>query len=82
VSQHWHLGPIGVLPSHQGLGIGSRLMARFCTEVDACQAKAFLETDLDKNVRFYGKFGFKVVSESEIFDVKSRYMLRTSRVTE
>ncbi len=78
LSQHWHLGPIGVLPSHQGLGIGSILMERFCKEVDACLTKAYLETDLDKNVRFYEKFGFKVVSESEIFDVKNRYMLRSA----
>jgi ribosomal protein S18 acetylase RimI-like enzyme len=77
--QHWHLGPIGVLPTHQGLGIGSILMERFCNEVDACKAKAYLETDLDKNVRFYEKFGFKVVSESEIFGVKNRYMLRDSQ---
>ena len=74
--QHWHLGPIGVLPSHQGLGIGSMLLERFCKEVDACQAKAYLETDWDKNVRFYEKFGFRLVAESEIFDTKSRYMLR------
>jgi len=80
LGQHWHLGPIGVLPSHQGLGVGSLLMERFCKEVDACLAKAYLETDLDKNVRFYKKFGFNVVSESEIFDVKNRYMLRASRV--
>jgi len=79
LSQHWHLGPIGVLPSHQGSGIGSILMERFCMEVDACLAKAYLETDLDKNVRFYEKFGFKVVSESEIFNVKSRYMSRASK---
>ena len=79
VEQHWHLGPIGVLPTHQGLGIGSILMERFCKEVDACMAKAYLETDLEKNVRFYEKFGFKVVSESEIFGVKNRYMLRDSR---
>lgn len=76
VEQHWHLGPIGVLPTHQGLGVGSILLERFCKEVDACMAKAYLETDLDKNVRFYGKFGFKVVSESPIFGVKNRYMLR------
>lgn len=74
--QHWHLGPIGVLPSHQGQGIGSMLMERFCREVDACKAEAYLETDVVKNVRFYEKFGFKVVRESEIFDVKNRYMLR------
>jgi len=79
LEQHWHLGPIGVLPIHQGSGIGSILMERFCKEVDAGLAKAYLETDLEKNVRFYKKFGFKVVSESEIFDVKNRYMLRDSR---
>jgi ribosomal protein S18 acetylase RimI-like enzyme len=77
--QHWHLGPIGVLPDYQGLGIGTMLMERFCKEVDACRAEAYLETDVDKNVRFYEKFGFKVVSESEIFNVKNRYMLRASK---
>jgi ribosomal protein S18 acetylase RimI-like enzyme len=74
--QHWHLGPIGVLPSHQGSGVGSQLMQRFCEEVDACSARAYLETDLDKNVRFYEKFGFEVVATSEIFQVENRYMLR------
>ena len=77
--QHWHLGPIGVLSTYQGLGVGSLLMERFCKEVDACVAKAYLETDLEKNVRFYEKFGFKVVSESEIFGVKNRYMFRDSQ---
>ena len=76
VEQHWHLGPIGVLPTHQGLRIGSTLMERFCKEVDACRATAYLETDLDKNVRFYEKFGFKISSESEIFGVINRYMFR------
>jgi ribosomal protein S18 acetylase RimI-like enzyme len=76
--QHWHLGPIGILPTHQGLGIGSMLMARFCIEVDACKAEAYLETDVDKNVRFYEKFGFQIISESDIFGVKNRYMLRPS----
>jgi len=79
IDQHWHLGPIGVLPSHQGSGIGTTLMERFCIEVDACFAKAYLETEGGKNVRFYEKFGFEVVRESEIFDVKNRYMLRASK---
>jgi GNAT superfamily N-acetyltransferase len=81
IEQHWHLGPIGVLPGHQGSGIGTMLMERFCREVDACAAKAYLETDGDKNVRFYEKFGFEVVRESEIFDVKNRYMLRASKAS-
>jgi len=78
-NQHWHLGPIGVLPDYQGLGIGTMLMERFCKEVDACMAEAYLETDVDKNVHFYEKFGFKVVSESKIFNVKNRYMLKASK---
>ncbi len=79
VEQHWHLGPIGVMPTHQRLGIGSLLMDRFCKEVDACKAKAYLETDKDINVRFYEIYGFKVVSESEVFGVKNRYMVRDSQ---
>ena len=74
--QHWHLGPLGVLPSHRGLGIGTALMKVFCKEVDKCSATAFLETDFDENVRFYQKFGFEVVSTSNIFKIESRYMAR------
>jgi ribosomal protein S18 acetylase RimI-like enzyme len=76
LDQHWHLGPVGVLPSHQGKGIGTKLLRRFCQEVDACLSPAYLETDTDKNVRFYERFGFEVVKETEIFDVKNRYMWR------
>jgi ribosomal protein S18 acetylase RimI-like enzyme len=78
--QHWHLGPIGVLPSHRRLGIGSKLMERFCEEVDNCSANSYLETDLDENVRFYEKFGFKVVARSNIFEVENRYMSRTPQI--
>jgi predicted N-acetyltransferase YhbS len=76
LDQHWHLGPIGVLPSHQEKGIGTKLLSRFCQEVDACLSPAFLETDTNKNVRFYARFGFEVVKETEIFDVKNHYMWR------
>ena len=76
LDQHWHLGPVGVLPSHQGKGIGTKLLSRFCQEVDAFLSPAYLETDTDKNVRFYERFGFEVVKETEIFDVKNRYMWR------
>ena len=79
VEQHWHLGPIGVLPSHRGMGVGTELMQCFCKEVDNCSATAYLETDLDENVRFYEKFGFRVISRSDIFHVENRYMLRDSK---
>ena len=77
--QHWHLGPIGVLPSHRRLGVGSTLMERFCEEVDKCSSNAYLETDFDENVRFYRKFGFEVISTSDIFQVETRYMTRKSK---
>lgn len=77
--QHWHLGPIAVLPSHRKRGIGTSLMERFCSEVDACGSKAYLETDKDENVRFYEAFGFKITGRSMIFDAESTYMERPER---
>jgi hypothetical protein len=56
-------------------------MKRFCNEVDNCLAKAYLETDLDENVRFYKKFGFEIISKSTIFEVESKYMVRQSKKT-
>ena len=79
VEPHWHLGPIVVLPSRRGRGVGTKLMRRFCREVDECSASAYLETDLEKNVRFYEKFGFKVIAGSTMFDVENRYMVRASK---
>ena len=76
--QHWHLGPIGVLPNYQGKGIGSQLLSLFCKEVDACLAPAYLETDSEKNVRIYERFGFHVIAETDIFDVKNYFMWRDS----
>ena len=73
---HWHLGPVGVVPSHQGSGIGTALMRHFCHEVDARKAAAFLETDRSGNVRFYQSFGFQVVDEIDIFQVKNYFMRR------
>ena len=73
---HWHLGPIGVLPTHRRRGIGAMLMEVFCREVDRTGVMAYLETDLDDNVRFYRKFGFDVVETSDIFGVENRYMVR------
>jgi hypothetical protein len=46
------------------------------TEVDDCSAKGHLETDSDENVRFYEKFGFKVIFKSDIFQVENRYLVR------
>jgi len=77
VEPHWHLGPVGVVPSRQGSGVGTALMQRFCHEVDTRKAPAFLETDRSGNVRFYQGFGFQVVDEVDIFEVRNYFMRRS-----
>jgi ribosomal protein S18 acetylase RimI-like enzyme len=74
---HWHLGPVGVVPSLQGAGIGTMLMQRFCAVVDARESPAHLETDRLSSVRFYEKFGFRIIAEADIFDVRNRFMWRS-----
>jgi ribosomal protein S18 acetylase RimI-like enzyme len=56
--------------------VGTALMARFCHEVDARLAAAYLETDQSRSVRFYQRFGFQVVDEVDIFEVKNYFMWR------
>lgn len=73
---HWHFGPLGVLPVFQKQGVGSKLMQRVCAEVDELKAIAYLEMDRERNVGLYSKFGFEVVDESIILDVKNTYMQR------
>jgi ribosomal protein S18 acetylase RimI-like enzyme len=76
---HRHLGPVGVQPSYQGHGIGSKLMERFCVSVDANSEPAYLETDKVENVRFYEKFHFSTIGETNIFGVKNYFMWRPAQ---
>lgn len=73
---HRHLGPVGVIPDFQGKGIGSKIMRMFCEQADVKNEAAYLETDRSVNVRFYEKFGFYVIDESDIFDIKNYFMWR------
>jgi ribosomal protein S18 acetylase RimI-like enzyme len=63
----------------QGCGIGGQLMTVFCDRVDANHAQAYLETDKQKNVGFYEKYGFQVISESQILGVPNWFMMRYSK---
>jgi hypothetical protein len=54
-------------------------MQRVCAEVDELKAIAYLETDRERNVGLYSKFGFEVVDESMILNVKNSYMRRTNK---
>jgi len=49
------VGPIGVLPEHQGMGIGSALMDALLTAADAAQVPLVV---LLGSPRYYRRFGF------------------------
>jgi len=54
------VGPIGVLPQHQGVGIGSALMEALLTAADAVGVPMVI---LLGSPRYYGRFGFRPAQE-------------------
>jgi ribosomal protein S18 acetylase RimI-like enzyme len=63
---HWYLMQIGVLPEHQGRGIGSQLLTPMFERFDQRGEVCYLETETPENVTFYEKRGFRVVTEAPI----------------
>jgi len=57
---YWYLEVIGVEPSAQGLGIGSRLLEPVLALADEAGQRCYLETMTERNVAWYGKLGFEV----------------------
>lgn len=60
---HYYLFAIGTLPTHQGQGLGSRIMEAGLETVDAAQMPAYLESSKYSNVPFYQKYGFEVIEQ-------------------
>ncbi|MFI9503194.1 GNAT family N-acetyltransferase [Nocardia sp. NPDC052566] len=75
---HWHLGPIGVHPDHQGRGIAKTMLTMFLGTADEQRIPAYLETDVERNVRLYQSFGFEVVDRADINGVDNRFMWRAA----
>jgi GNAT superfamily N-acetyltransferase len=61
--RHVHVGPVGVEPGVQGLGIGRRMMDMVCKRLDDEGEIGWLETDKPENVVFYRRHGFDVAVE-------------------
>jgi ribosomal protein S18 acetylase RimI-like enzyme len=76
---HWHIGPVGVHPENQGQGVGTALLETFLRMADEEGCPAFLETDVDKNVALYRKFGFTVIARQDIIGIDTRFMWRELR---
>lgn len=63
---HWYLWVLGVDPAHQGEGIGGALMQPILMRAEADGLPCYLETMNERNVPFYQKHGFKVVSDGVV----------------
>ncbi len=62
---HWYLALLGVDPSRQGLGLGSRLLEAGLRSVDTDHLPAYLETPNPHSVGFYERFGFVVSGRAQ-----------------
>ena len=72
----WYLATLGVEPQRWGRGIGQALLADFVAQVDADRSGAYLETDRRELAGFYGRVGFRVEQEIEVFGVPVLLMER------
>ena len=77
--EHWHIGPVGVEPAYQGGGVGRAVMDALCAELDANGRVGWLETNKERNLRFYGALGFELVDEASALGVPSWFMRRDPR---
>ncbi len=78
---HWYLWAVGVEPGCQGQGIGSRLIQPVLVQADKDGVPCYLETQTERNVAFYERRGFEVVSDGMVPDQTIRIwtMLRQAR---
>lgn len=63
---HWFLPLLGVDPGRRGLGIGSTLLEKTLSRVDADHADAFLTSSNPRNITLYRRYGFEVLGEVQV----------------
>ncbi len=63
---HWYLALLGTDPLVQGRGIGGRLLQPILERCDAEGLPAYLETQKESNLAFYGRHGFTVDNTIEL----------------
>lgn len=75
VTPHWHLGPLAVVPEHQGKGAGRQLMELACQH--GGDDLLYLETDKPENVTFYQSLGFGIIKTVSILGSQCWLMTRS-----
>jgi ribosomal protein S18 acetylase RimI-like enzyme len=68
-----YLQAIGVLPEFQGQGFGRRLLKPMFAKSDIEGVSIYLETETEKNMKIYSKYGFKVLKEGSASGTEFRF---------
>ena len=76
--QHWYLAVLAVDPDHQGRGHAGDLLRPMLARIDREGLPLFLETQKERNVALYERFGFEVLEKAPIpgLDITTWAMLR------
>jgi ribosomal protein S18 acetylase RimI-like enzyme len=76
---HWHVGPVGVEPGYQSMGMGRAAMGFLCDEFDEHGRVSWVKTAKPENLRFYTGLGFEVAEESPMLSAHLWFMRRQPR---
>jgi GNAT superfamily N-acetyltransferase len=77
-SSHWFLMIIGVIPELQGQGYARTLLNPVLARIERQHLPCYLDTEVEKNVAIYQRYGFRVVDDSIVVGtgIRSWGMLR------
>lgn len=70
---HLYLSTIGVLASHRGRGLASKMILPMLEKADRDGMVCYLDTHSEANIELYQRFGFEIVQESIIPDSNVRH---------
>ena len=75
---HYYINSLAVSPQSQGKGIGSALLSHIhqLSEQDSDSSGVALDTQVQKNVDYYQRFKYSVLSTANLEDVSNWFMFR------
>jgi GNAT superfamily N-acetyltransferase len=71
----WYLGFLGVVPDHQGTGVGSALLRQVLHRCDERGDAAYLEATSPRNRALYERHGFRMRDEIDLPDGPTAYAM-------
>ena len=63
---HWYLFVIGIKPSLQGKGLGTKLIKHMLARTEEEKVTVFLTAPNPTNIGYYEKLGFNVMGKAKV----------------